>query len=96
MREELALALHDLQVEKRAEATLDDVTQDWINGQIKKYECTIKDDASLNGKQVIMKKDKIIGKFLIDGNLNIVEEEYNESSIEFSYETREREGNKNR
>ena len=94
MREELTLALHDLQVEKRAEATLDDVTQDWINGQIKKYECTVKDDASLSGKQVIMKKDKVIGKFLIDGNLNIVEEEYNESSIEFSYETREREDNK--
>ena len=94
MREELTLALHDLQIEKRAEATLDDVTQDWINGQIKKYECTVKDDASLSGKQVIMKKDKIIGKFLIDGNLNIIEEEYNESSIEFSYETREREGNK--
>ena len=94
MREELTLALHDLQIEKRAEATLDDVTQDWINEQIKKYECTVKDDASLSGKQVIMKKDKIIGKFLIDGNLNIVEEEYNESSIEFSYETREREGNK--
>ena len=94
MKEELTLALHDLQIEKRAEATLDDVTQDWINEQIKKYECTVKDDASLSGKQVIMKKDKIIGKFLIDGNLNIVEEEYNESSIEFSYETREREGNK--
>ncbi len=94
MREELTLALHDLQIEKRAEATLDDVTQDWINGQIKKYECTVNDDASLSGKQVIMKKDKIRGKFLIDGNLNIVEEEYNESSIEFSYETREREGNK--
>ena len=94
MREELTLALNDLQIEKRAEATLDDVTQDWINGQIKKYECTIKDDASLSGKQIIMKKDKITGKFLIDENLNIVEEEYNESSIEFSYETREREGNK--
>ena len=94
MREELTLALHDLQIEKRAEATLDDVTQDWINGQIKKYECTVNDDASLSGKQVIMKKDKIIGKFLIDGNLNIIEEEYNESSIEFSYETRGREGDK--
>ena len=94
MREELTLALHDLQIEKRAEATLDDVTQDWINGQIKKYECTVNDDASLSGKQVIMKKDKIRGKFLIDENLNIIEEEYNESSIEFSYETREREGNK--
>ena len=94
MREELTLALHDLQIEKRAEATLDDVTQDWINEQIKKYECTVNDDASLSGKQVIMKKDKIRGKFLIDGNLNIIEEEYNESSIEFSYETREREGNK--
>ena len=94
MKEELTLALHDLQIEKRAEATLDDVTQDWIKGQIKKYECTVNDDASLSGKQVIMKKDKIRGKFLIDGNLNIIEEEYNESSIEFSYETREREGNK--
>ena len=56
MREELTLALHDLQIEKRAEATLDDVTQDWINEQIKKYECTVNDDASLSGKQVIMKK----------------------------------------
>ena len=94
MREELTLALHDLQIEKKAEATLDDVTQNWINEQIKKYECTIKDNASLSGKQVIMKKDKIIGKFIIDVNLNIVKEEYNESSIEFSYEIREIEGNK--
>ena len=94
MREELTLALHDLQIEKRAEATLDDVTQSWINEQIKKYECTVKDDTSLSGKQVIMKKDKITGKFLIDENLDIIEEEYNESSIEFSYETRERENDK--
>ena len=65
MREELTLSLHDLQIEKRAEATLDDVTQDWINEQIKKYECTIKDEASLSGKQVIIKNKHLLLKVQI-------------------------------
>ena len=49
MKEQLALALQDLQIEKLGEATLDDVTQEWIDSKIQNYDCTIKEDASISG-----------------------------------------------
>ena len=81
MKEQLTLALHDLQLEKKGEATLDDVTQEWLNTEIKDYEPNLKEDATLEGKIVIMSKNNVIGKFLIDSNLNIAEIEYNADCI---------------
>mgnify|MGYP004646999157 CR=1 FL=1 len=92
MKEQLTLALHDLQLEKKGEATLDDVTQEWLNTEIKDYEPNLKEDATLEGKIVIMSKNNVIGKFLIDSNLNIAEIEYNADNLEFEYETKSRNG----
>ena len=88
MQEQLTLALNELQVDKKGSASLDDVTQDWINTVISSdYNPTIKEDASLNGKLVVMNKSNIAGKFLIGQNLEISSSEYNLSSLEFEYET---------
>lgn len=84
MREQLMIALQTLQVEKSGTATLDDITQEWIDDAIEDYECTVNQGSSVNEKQITMKKDNIIGNFIIDGNFNIIEIE--DSNIEFTYE----------
>lgn len=91
MQEQLTLALNDLQIEKNGSASLDDITQEWINTAISNdYTPTIKEDASLDGKLVTMNKSGITGKFLINQNLKISKSEYNLSSLEFEYETKGR------
>ena len=88
MEEQLTLAFQKLQTEKNSKATLDDVTQDWVNSAISsEYNPIVKEDSSLNGKLIVMTKDNIIGKFLVDQNLNIEKTEYNTSSLEFEYTT---------
>ena len=88
MQEQLTLALNELQIDKKGSASLDDVTQDWINSVISgDYNPAIKEDASLNGKLVVMNKSGITGKFLINQNLEIEKTEYNVSTLEFEYET---------
>ena len=95
MQEQLTLALNELQVDKKGNASLDDVTQDWISSVISSdYNPTIKEDASLNGKLVVMNKSNITGKFLIGQNLEISSSEYNLSSLEFEYETEKIENGK--
>ena len=95
MKEQLTMALQELQIAKQGNATLDDVTQDWANKAIlKDYSPLLQEDASLNGKLIIMTKNKIKGKFLIDQNLNIEKIEYNTSSLEFEYTTVSRVDNK--
>ena len=95
MQEQLTLALNELQIDKKGNASLDDVTQDWINAVISSdYNPTIKEDASLNGKLVVMNKSNITGKFLIGQNLEISSSEYNLSSLEFEYETEKIENGK--
>ena len=91
MREQLNLEISELQVEKRGNATLDDITQDWANKKLKEYETTIIEDYSTNSKIIKMKKSGVTGKFIIDENLNIVEMEYG-GSIEFSYKIVNRNG----
>ena len=86
MKEKLTIGLQELQIEKKANATLDDVTQDWANSTISSdYNPIIKEDESLNEKLIVMTKDNIIGKFLVDQNLNIIKTEYNVSSVELEY-----------
>ena len=95
MKEQLTMGLQELQVEKQGNATLDDVTQDWANKIIStEYKPQLKEDASYNGKLMIMTKDKITGKFMIDQNLNIISTEYNANSVEVEYTTISRTGNK--
>ena len=95
MKEQLTMVLQELQIEKQGNATLDDVTQDWANKIIStEYNPQLKEDASYNGKLMIMTKDKITGKFMIDQNLNITSIEYNTGSVEVEYTTISRTDNK--
>ena len=95
MKEQLTMGLQELQIAKQGNATLDDVTQDWANETIlSDYSPVLQEDASLNGKLIVMTKDGIKGKFLIDENLNISVTEYNTSSLEFEYTTISRIDNK--
>ena len=88
MQEQLTLALNSLQIDKNGSASLDDVTQDWINTVISNdYSPTIKEDASIDGKLVVMNKSDVTGKFLINQNLEISKTEYNVSTLEFEYKT---------
>ena len=95
MKEQLTMGLQELQIEKHGNATLDDVTQDWASEIIStEYNPQLKEDASYNGKLMVMTKDKIIGKFMIDQNLNIISTEYNANSVEVEYTTVSRTDNK--
>ena len=89
------MGLQELQVAKQGNATLDDVTQDWANEAIlSDYSPVLQEDASLNGKLIIMTKDNVKGKFLIGQNLDIETIEYNTSSVEIEYTTISRIDNK--
>ena len=95
MKEQLTMGLQELQIAKQGNATLDDVTQDWANEAIlSDYSPVLQDDASLNGKLIIMTKDNVKGKFLIGQNLDIETIEYNTSSVEIEYTTISRIDNK--
>lgn len=76
MREELGLALSQVQLEKQGTATLNDVTQDWAdNNKLYEYDTVIEEITSEEERNAIMKKDGITGKFVIDNQLNIIEAE---------------------
>ena len=95
MQEQLTLALNELQIEKKGNASLDDVTQDWINTVISSdYSPTIKEDASLDGKMVVMNKNDITGRFIVNQKLEISKTEFDISTLEFEYETEKIENGK--
>ena len=95
MKEQLTMGLQELQIAKQGNATLDDVTQDWANEAIlSDYSPVLQEDASLNGKLIVMTKDNVKGKFLIGQNLDIETIEYNTSSVEIEYTTISRIDNK--
>ena len=92
MKERLIIAIQDLQTEKKGEATLADITQNWLNKENLEFDTTLKDDSSQEGKLIVMSKNNITRKFLIDSRLNITQIDYNQSSLEFEYETKSRDG----
>ena len=93
MKESLNLAIQELQVEKLTEATLDDITQEWLTQKLSEYNPILKEDGTTNSKKVTLQKNGIIKTYRIDENLNIKEVE-NESGIDFSYEIVKRENGK--
>ena len=93
MKESLNLAIQELQVEKLTEATLDDITQEWLTQKLSEYNPILKEDGTTNSKKVTLQKNGIIKTYMIDENLNIKEVE-NKSGIEFSYEIVKRENGK--
>ena len=95
MQEQLTLALNELQIDKKGNASLDDVTQDWINTVISSdYSPTIKEDASIDGKMVVMNKNDITGRFIVNQKLEISKTEFDISTLEFEYETEKIENGK--
>ena len=90
MKEQLILAIQDLQLGQRGNATLDDITQEWTNEKLKEYEGIIIEN--IEGKKIKMKKNGVTGRFIIDLNLNVTHIEY-DGSIEFAYKEKERNGN---
>ena len=93
MKESLNLAIQELQVEKLTEATLDDITQEWLTQKLSEYNPILKENETAEGKKVTLQKNGIIKTYRIDENLNITEIE-NKSGIEFSYEIVKRENGK--
>ena len=93
MTESLNLAIQELQVEKLAEATLNDITQEWLTQKLSEYNPILKEDGTANSKKVTLQKNGIIKTYMIDENLNITEVE-NKSGIDFSYEIVKRENGK--
>ena len=93
MKEKLNLSIQELQVEKLTEATLDDITQEWLTQKLSEYNPILKENETAEGKKVTLQKNGIIKTYLIDMNLNITEIE-NKSGIEFSYEIVKRENGK--
>ena len=86
MKEQLILAIQDLQLGQRGNATLDDITQEWTNEKLKEYEGIIIEN--IEGKKIKMKKNGVTGRFIIDLNLNVTHIEY-DGSIEFAYKEKE-------
>ncbi len=73
MKEDLILAISDLQIEKQGNATIEDITQKFLEEKLPKYKCEIVQDTE-NGKKVKLEKDGIVGIFIIDKDFNIKEE----------------------
>ena len=93
MKEKLNLSIQELQVEKLTEATLDDITQEWLTQKLSEYNPILKEDGTTNSKKVTLQKNGVIKLYMIDEKLNITEVE-NGSGIEFSYEIVKRENGK--
>ena len=89
IKEKLNLSIQELQVEKLAEATLNDITQEWLTQKLSEYNPILKEDGTTNSKKVTLQKNGIIKTYMIDENLNITEVE-NEGGIDFSYEIKSR------
>lgn len=73
MKEQLILAIQNLQAEKNGKGTLEDITQEWASSSIKGYDIKAKEDKKTNGKIIQMTKENNTGKFLVDSNLKVVE-----------------------
>lgn len=85
MKEELVLALHKLQLNQIGEAILENVTQDYIDNEIKECNCSVKSNSLTDAKLITMSKGEITGKFLVDENLNITEIDDSQTELEISY-----------
>lgn len=87
MREALGLAIFDLQLQKNGRATIDDVTQEWIDKAITDYECEVLNAPTIEGKKINMTKDDVTAIFIVDLGLNI--KDVDETAV-FHYEIVER------
>lgn len=73
MKEQLQIAISDLQIEKMGNATLNDINEEWLDKQLNDYEKKLEEDTETGGKIITIKKNDSIGRFLIDEELNVIE-----------------------
>ena len=85
MREELTLAIHNLQIEKEGNAILNDITQKWLESELKGYNQISVTETQENNKKIKLKKNNITKEFLIDANLNIIDGQENNNVLEMKY-----------
>lgn len=90
MKEDLIFTLSELQKEKPEGVTLADVTQEYLEAKLQNYTITITENTTENTKEIKLEKDGINEIFIIDAQLNILE---NNGNIKFSYEISELNGN---
>ena len=64
MKEKLNLSIQELQVEKLTEATLDDITQEWLTQKLSEYNPILKEDVTTNNKKVTLQKNGIIKTYI--------------------------------
>lgn len=74
MEEELVLAVQSLQVDKIGGASLEDITQEWVDANIdNKYDIVIQSNKLSDGSVIVtMQKEGIMCDFLIDGKLKVI------------------------
>ena len=89
MEEKLILIMSDLQIENEGSATLEDLTQDYFNENVKDYKCVVEDDDTIDGKKIIMEKDGVKEIFIIGQDMSIKERN---TEIKFVYEIKETRG----
>ena len=92
MKEQLTIKLSELQIEKSGEATLNDITQSWADTTLNEYKAIVVDVETTNSKKVTMSKNEIVGNYIIDEKLNIIETEGN-AEVELTYKIKSRNGN---
>ena len=85
MKEELILAIHDLQIEKEGNATINDITQEWLISQLKGYNQITVTDTQKNNKKVKLQKNKITKEFFVDTNLNVIDGQEDNNVSKFKY-----------
>ena len=85
MREELTLAIHNLQIEKEGNAGLNDITQKWLESELKGYDQISVTETQENNKKIKLKKNNITKEFLIDTNLNIIDGQEDNNVPEMQY-----------
>ncbi len=85
MREELTLAIHNLQIEKEGNAILNDITQKWLESELKSYNQISVTETQENNKKIKLKKNNITKEFLIDANLIIIDGQEDNNLPEMKY-----------
>ncbi|MCI8761129.1 MAG: LamG domain-containing protein [Clostridia bacterium] len=72
MKEKLILAILELQTEKLGKVELLDITQEYIDSKMSEYENNVTEESE-NSIRIEIKQENIVGVFIIDENLNIIE-----------------------
>lgn len=83
MKEQLIIAISQLQTEKKGNANINDVTQDYMQKVLNEYNIEVTDSTE-NTKKVGMSKNNITGNFIITENLEIKEISENIVNIKIS------------